>query len=82
MNAQANQNTACIQVLRDQLDTALSKIDDLENRSRHYNFRIRGLPESVLDIQGSVKLFIPDIPNHRLEQDPNPLAKMGCRGTL
>lgn len=50
-----NQNTACIQMLQDQLEIALSKIDNLESRSRRYNFRIRGIPESVLDIQGTVK---------------------------
>lgn len=43
--ARTNQNTARIQELHAQLDTARSKIDDLENRSRQYNFRIRGLPE-------------------------------------
>lgn len=34
----ANQNTNCIQSLQEQLDTALSTIDDLENQSRCYNF--------------------------------------------
>ncbi|XP_073479900.1 olfactory receptor 1496-like [Aquarana catesbeiana] len=52
--ARVNQNTARIQDLQDQLDTALSKIDDLENRSRRYNFRIRCLPESVKDVDSAV----------------------------
>lgn len=36
--SRANQNTAHIQVLQDQLGTALSRTDDLENSSRRYNF--------------------------------------------
>lgn len=51
-----NQNTARIQELQDQLEVATSKIDDLENRSRRYNFRIRGLPESVRWFRNSSKL--------------------------
>lgn len=66
-----NQNTARIQELQDQLEVATSNIDDLENRSRHYHFRIWGLPESVKDvhlaIQEFIKNLIPDIPAHRLE---------------
>lgn len=66
--ARANQNTARIQ---DQLGTALSKIDDLENRSRHYNFRIRGLLETVKDVHSAVCSFIKelllDISSHRLQ---------------
>lgn len=71
--ARTNQNTARIQELRDQLDTALSKIDDLENRSRCYNFRIRGLPEPIKEVDSVVcsliNVLITDIPEHRLEMD-------------
>lgn len=71
--AKTNQNSAHIQVLQDQLDEALSKIDDLENRSRRYNFRLRGLLESVTDIRAAVhdlfKVLIPDIPAHKMELD-------------
>lgn len=59
--------------LQDQLDIALSRIDDLENRSRRENFRIRGLPESITDtisvVQDFLKQIIPDIPSHKLEID-------------
>lgn len=48
--AQGNQSTDCIQDLHNQLDVAMGKINDLENRSRWYNFRIRGLPESITDV--------------------------------
>lgn len=51
--ARANRNTECIQDLHNQLGVAMAKIDDLENRSRKYNFRIRGLPESITEIQSS-----------------------------
>lgn len=49
-----NQNSARIQDLQDQLESAFSKIDDLENRSRRYTFRIRGLPESVKAVHPAV----------------------------
>lgn len=68
--SRAKQKTDRIQDLQDQLDTAISKIDDLENRSRHYNFHIRGLPETVKDTHLAVRSFIKDIiPDHRLELD-------------
>lgn len=71
--ARTNHNTARIQDLQDQLESALYKVDDLENRSRRYSFRIRGLPESVKDIREVVRSFIkdliPDIPTHHLELD-------------
>lgn len=67
------QNTDNIQGLMEQLDIANLKIDDLENRSRRYNFRIRGVPESIVNINAVVQEFIraiiPDIPAHRLELD-------------
>lgn len=50
-----------------------SWIDDLENRSRRDNFRIRGLPDPIIDIpvvvQELVKTLIPSIPPHKLESD-------------
>lgn len=68
-----NQNTSRIQDLQEKLESASSKIDDLENRSRWYNFRIRGLPETVKDthiaVQDFIKSLIPNIPAHRLELD-------------
>ncbi|PIO22968.1 hypothetical protein AB205_0211760, partial [Aquarana catesbeiana] len=71
--AVANQNTDRIQELHDQLDMAYSKLDDLENRSRRYNFRLRGLPESFKDTDKIVRSFIkhllPDNPDYRLELD-------------
>lgn len=72
-NGRINQNTARIQDLQDQLDSALYKIDDLENRSRRSNFRIRGLPETVTDVPAAVrsllKDLLPDISEHRMELD-------------
>lgn len=38
--ARFNQNSARIQEFQDHLESAMSKFDDLENRSRCYNFRI------------------------------------------
>lgn len=73
MILRTNQNTDCIQELQDHLDTAMSKIDDLENCLRRYNFCIRGLPETCKDVQSTVHTFIkelfPDLPEDRLELD-------------
>lgn len=67
------QNTDRITELHDQLDIAYSKLDDLENRNRRYNFRLRGLPETFKDTDKVVREFIssllPDAPEHRLELD-------------
>lgn len=41
--ARTNQNTDHIQELHNQLEMALDKIDDLENRTRSYHFRIEGI---------------------------------------
>lgn len=64
--AVSHQNSDLIQTLHDQLDTAFSCIEDLEGRSRSYNFRIRGLPESILDVlmatQDLMRSLIPNIP--------------------
>lgn len=65
-----NQNAAHIQTLKEQ---ALSRINDLENRSRKFNFRICGRPESITDIPLTVWDIISELmPNalpHRLELD-------------
>lgn len=69
----ANQNTNRIQDLHNQLKVAMAKIDDLENRSRRYNFRIRVLPETITDIPEAVSSLIKelnlDIFSYRLELD-------------
>lgn len=53
----ANQNSDQIRRLYQQLELAPSKIEDLENHSRQYNFRIRGLPGSCTDTQAAVSDF-------------------------
>lgn len=60
-----NQNTKMISYLQDQLDLANTKIEDLENRSRRYNFRLRGLPESITGLEA----VVPGISLHHLELD-------------
>lgn len=62
----------CIEYLQRQLDKALAKIDDLENRSSCSNFCIQGVLESVVDVQAAVKellTLIPDITEYRLKID-------------
>lgn len=72
-DAVSNQNTDLIQTFHYQLNTALSRIDDLENRSRRYNFTIRGLPETVTDVsaasQDLIKTLLPNMHQQRLELD-------------
>lgn len=68
--SKTNQNAAHIQVLQEQLNTALSRIDDLENRSRSYNFRIRGLPETVTEIPPAVQSLIKDLIQRGVRQSP------------
>ncbi|XP_040181131.1 olfactomedin-4-like [Rana temporaria] len=46
-----NQNTDCIENIHKRLDDAMNKIDDLENHSRCYNFRING-STGTLDANG------------------------------
>lgn len=53
--AKINQNLDRILDIQDQLETALSKIDDLENRSRRYNILLRGLPESVKEVHPAIQ---------------------------
>lgn len=64
--SRANQNTEHIHVIQEQLEVALNRIDDLENRSRRDNFRVRGIPESITDvpkaIQELIKSLIPELP--------------------
>ena len=71
--AATHQNSEHIQTVQEQLDVALSRIDELENRSKRYNIRIRGLPESITDIpaavQNVIQGLIPNIPQNRLELD-------------
>lgn len=71
--ARSNQNSDCIQDLQNQLESSLLKVDDLENRSRRYNFRIRGIPESIKNVPDAVRSFmkelITDIQAQRLELD-------------
>lgn len=59
--------------LHNRLEEAYNKIDDLENRTRRYNFRIRGLPETVKDLSSIthslMQSAIPDIDEIHLEID-------------
>lgn len=71
--ARTDQNADHLQFMQEQLDAAQARIDDLENRSRRDNFRVRGIPESIVDvnsaIQDIIKFLIPSIPAHKLELD-------------
>lgn len=68
-----NQNTTPISSLQEQLDQANTKIEDLEKRSWRYNLRIRGLSESVTDLEDAflfrMQVLIHEISPHHLEID-------------
>lgn len=78
-----NQNSDQIYLLYQQLEGALSEIEDLENRSRRYNFWIRGLPEFYIDTQAAVSdmmhTLLPDDADHKLEVDRARRALMAPR---
>lgn len=50
-----------------------TKLEDYENRARRSNLRIRGIPETVTDLQSTITALLqelkPDIPIERLELD-------------
>uniref|UniRef100_A0A803JAK4 L1 transposable element RRM domain-containing protein n=1 Tax=Xenopus tropicalis TaxID=8364 RepID=A0A803JAK4_XENTR len=62
-----------IQDLQMQLREAMDKIEDSDNRSRRNNLRIRGLPETVTDLQAAIHdiftSLMPNLPSERLECD-------------
>ena len=75
--------------LSTELETLRDKLEDVENRARRDNLRVRGIPEVITDLQGTATAFFqelaPDIPPDRLEFDrihrslaPSPLR--GPRG--
>ncbi|OCT70758.1 hypothetical protein XELAEV_18037683mg [Xenopus laevis] len=53
-----------------QLLTLENKVEDLENRSRRGNLRLRGVPETVSDLpqmaEGLLRLLLPDLPDAHL----------------
>lgn len=85
--ARVNQNSAMDTDLQNRLEKACAKIEDLENRSCHYNVRIQGLPETHTELEGAIqalmKDLIPDISLHQMEVDRiQPLPdQMASRGT-
>lgn len=57
------------------------KQDDLENQSRRSSLRIRGLPETIIDLNGTGKALFqelcPNLPVDRLEMDRVHRAMLG-----
>lgn len=41
--------------------TLQARLEDQENRDRRSNLRIRGIPESVLDLQATMTVLFPGI---------------------
>ncbi|KAM9324831.1 disintegrin and metalloproteinase domain-containing protein 12 [Gastrophryne carolinensis] len=62
-----------LEELRGENLVLLHKLEDVENRSRRANIRIRGIPEAIVDLQSTVTaLFqelVPTLPIERLESD-------------
>lgn len=67
------QNITMITKLHDGLEEAYTKIDNLENHTRQYNFCIRGLPETVKDItsitSSLIQSAVPDIDETHMKID-------------
>ena len=52
--ARIDQNADHLLFLQEQLEAAQARIENLENRSRRDNFRVRGLPESIVDVHAAI----------------------------
>lgn len=62
-----------IDLLKEENFMLQNKLEDYENRARRSNLSIRGIPESVIDVQSTVTALcqelVPGIPLERLEMD-------------
>ena len=62
-----------LELLRDENFTLQTCLEDFENRAQRSNLRIRGIPESITDLQSSMTALFqelsPSIPIERLEFD-------------
>lgn len=54
--------------LKKELDAALLRLEDFENRSRRGNLHLRGIPETITDLTSTALFqeFVPAIPIDRL----------------
>lgn len=43
--------------LHTELESMQDKLEDAENRTRRHNLRIRGIPETTTDLQGTATAF-------------------------
>lgn len=50
-----------ISFLRDEIGELKLKLENLGNRSRHCNLRIRGLPESIIDLHGTITALFQEL---------------------
>lgn len=59
--------------LKEENLTLQSRLEDYENRSRRSNLHIRGIPDTVIDLQSTIMMLFqqlqPAIPIERLEID-------------
>ena len=62
-----------IENLKEENLTLQSKLEEFENRARRSNLRFRGIPESIIDLNGTMlalcQEILPGIPADRLEMD-------------
>lgn len=62
-----------ISELQDKLEEANAKIKDLENRSRLYNVRIRGILETHIDLEGAIDKLMKNLTAPRSDGLPQDL---------
>ena len=69
----AGNHSEDLEALREENSSLHSRLEDFENRARRSNVRIRGIPESVEDLQSTITALFqeldPSIPIERLEMD-------------
>ena len=62
-----------LDTLKDENFSLQTRLEDFENRARRSNLRIRGIPESIIDLQSTITALFqelsPSIPIERLEMD-------------
>lgn len=62
-----------LEILKEENITLQNRLEDYENRTRRSNIRLRGIPETVIDLQATVTALcqelLPGIPQERLEMD-------------
>lgn len=73
INDITNTHTDELEALKEENFTLHTRLEDFENRARRSNLRLRGIPETIIDLQSTITALFqelaPSIPIERLEMD-------------